>query len=129
MASIHSIVPNRGADVENSKLQSVSRRYALFCGALALAFFPSLRVFRLARPDVTGNKNVVVLRVYFHDYTNTSRYSLTQVQGFFGELQTLWGTHNSYGKISLTTQVTDLYQLPSNRSSYIDDFVDGDLYN
>src|SRR5262249_1879254 len=82
---------------------------------------------RLASANVSGTKNVVVLRIYFNDYTNTSRYTKTQVQGFFTQLNTLWGTHNAYGKITLNAQVSDLYKLPSNRSTYIDDFSDGDL--
>lgn len=79
--------------------------------------------------NVSGAQNVVVLRVYFQDYTNTSRYTKTQVEGFFTQLDTLWGTNNSYGNITLNAQVSDLYQLPSNRSDYIDDFADGDLSN
>src|SRR5215813_8636943 len=77
---------------------------------------------------VSGTKNIVVLRVYFHDYANTSRYTKTQVDGFFTNINTLWGTHSSYGNISLNTQINDtLIQLPDNRSAYIDDFPDGDL--
>ena len=79
---------------------------------------------------VSGTKNIVVLRVYFHDYTNTSRYTKTQVEGFFTNINTLWGTHSSYSNISLNTQINDaLIQLPDNRSAYIDDFPDGDLSN
>ena len=79
---------------------------------------------------VTGTKNVVVLRVYFHDYTNTSRYTQAQVDGFFTNINTLWGTHSSYGKMSLNVQTNSaLIQLPGNRSAYIDDFPDGDLSN
>jgi hypothetical protein len=44
-----------------------------------------------AAAQVTGPKHVVVLRVYFHDYANTSRYTQAQVQGFFTQLNTLWG--------------------------------------
>lgn len=76
--------------------------------------------------DVLGTKRIVVMRVYFHDYANTSRYSQAQVQGFFdNQLNTLW-QHSSYGKISISAQVTALYQLPSNRSHYITDHGDGD---
>lgn len=78
--------------------------------------------------DVVGTKRVMVLRVYFNDYTATSRFSRTQVEGFFGDLDQLW-SRTSYGKISISAQVTDLYKLPSNRSAYIDDFSDGDLSN
>jgi hypothetical protein len=96
---------------------------------VAAAVLLDMRAFTRVRADVTGAKNIVVLRTYFHDYANTSRYSKTQVEGFFGELNTLWGTHDSYGKISLNAQVTDLIQYPSNRSAYIDDFSTGDLSN
>jgi len=79
---------------------------------------------------VTGVKNIIVLRIYFHDYVNTSRYTKAQVDGFFGNINTLWGSHSSYGNISLTTQSNNaLIQLPGNRSDYIDDFPDGDLSN
>ncbi|HEY3268393.1 MAG TPA: hypothetical protein VGM37_15850 [Armatimonadota bacterium] len=76
--------------------------------------------------DVTGTKEVVVLRVYFHDYANTSRYTKTQVDGFFNnDLNKLW-QNTSYGKINIHAQVTDQYQLPSDRSHYITDHSDGD---
>jgi hypothetical protein len=78
--------------------------------------------------DVVGAKRVMVLRVYFHDYAASSRFTKAQVQGFFGQLDQLW-RDTSYSKISISSQVTDLYQLPSNRSDYIDDFGDGDLSN
>ncbi len=78
--------------------------------------------------DVLGTKRVMVLRVYFHDYANASRYSTAQVDGFFGELDTLW-RNTSYNKINIEARVTDLFQLPANRSAYIDDFSDGDLSN
>ena len=70
----------------------------------------------------------MVLRVYFHDYANASRYSKAQVDGFFGELDTLW-RNTSYNKITIAARVSDLFQLPANRSAYIDDFSDGDLSN
>jgi hypothetical protein len=76
--------------------------------------------------DVLGPKKIMVLRVYFNDYPNTSRYTKAEVEGFFGELNTLW-KNTSYDKISINYQVTDLYQLPDDRSDYIDDFATGDL--
>ncbi|GAC1444866.1 MAG: hypothetical protein NVSMB52_04670 [Chloroflexota bacterium] len=78
---------------------------------------------------VSGVKHFVFLRVYFHDYPATSRYTQTQVQTFATNLDTLWGTHSSYGNISLDSQVSSLYRLPSNRSDYIDTPPDagGDL--
>jgi len=78
--------------------------------------------------DVLGTKRVVVLRVYFNDYSATSRYTRAQVEGFFDQLNTLW-QNTSYGKIDINHQVTDLFKLPSNRSAYVDDFSDGDLSN
>ncbi len=78
---------------------------------------------------VSGTKHFVVLRTYFHDYTATSRYTKAQVENFFSLLATHWGTNSSYGNITVTSEVSDLFQLPSNRSAYIDDFPDGDLSN
>jgi hypothetical protein len=78
--------------------------------------------------DVLGIKKVMVLRVYFNDYTATSRYSKTQVEGFFSKLDTLW-QDTSYSKISISYQISDLFQLPDDRSLYIDDFATGDLSN
>ena len=69
---------------------------------------------------VTGPQKVLVLRVYFADYPNTSRYSKSEVESFFGELNQLW-QHNSYGQISITYEVSSLFQMPDNRSAYIDD--------
>jgi hypothetical protein len=100
--------------------RAVAGAFAITLAASGLPFVPD------ARADVAGTKNVVVLRVYFNDYANTSRYSKTQVEGFFTQLDTLWGAHNSYGAISLSAQVSDLFKLPSNRSSYVDDHNDGD---
>ena len=95
---------------------------ALLLGALLL---PSTHA-----TVVTGTKHIVVLRVFFHDRTNTSRYTQAQIQGFFNNIDTLWGTHSAYGKISVSTQVNNaLIQLPDNRADYIDDFSDGDLSN
>ncbi len=75
---------------------------------------------------VSGTKNIMVLRVYFKDYSNTSRYSKADVEAFFDELDQLW-QDTSYGKISIQARVSDLYQLPDNRSEYIDDESTGDL--
>ena len=77
---------------------------------------------------VLGTKKVMVLRVYFHDYAATSRYSQAQVQGFFSELDTLW-QDTSYAKININSVVSALFQLPDNRNLYIDDFGSGDLSN
>jgi hypothetical protein len=68
---------------------------------------------------VSGTKHFVVLRVYFHDYAATSRYTQTQVEGMFGQLAQLWGTNSSYGNITITYAVSTLFQLPGNRSAYI----------
>jgi hypothetical protein len=106
----------------NPLKRSVCRFLALLL-AMALAAMPHVYA------NVTGTKNVVVLRTYFNDYANSSRYTKAEVQGFFTQLDTLWGTHNSYGVINISAQVSDLFKLPSNRSSYIDDFPDGDLSN
>lgn len=77
---------------------------------------------------VLGTKKIMVLRVHFQDYPANSRYTLAQVQGFFGELDTLW-QNTSYGNINVTSVVSDLFELPDNRSDYVDDFSDGDLSN
>ena len=83
----------------------------------------------LAGGVVTGTKHFVVLRVYFNDYSATSRYSQSQVEGFMSNIAELWGTDSSYGNITFTSEVSSLFQLPSDRSAYIDDFSDGDLSN
>ena len=68
----------------------------------------------------SGAQKVLVLRVYFADYANTSRYTQGEVEGFFDELDQLW-QDTSYGNISITYEVSSLFQLPDNRSEYIDD--------
>ncbi|MCE3608350.1 hypothetical protein LXA47_32810 [Massilia sp. P8910] len=98
--------------------------------SLTLLTLPFLVALPAQAVVVTGVKKVVVLRVYFQDYSNTSRYTQAQVQGFFNNMNTLWGTNTSHGNISITAQANSaLIQLPDNRSSYIDDFPDGDLSN
>src|SRR5665213_3624284 len=97
-------------------------------GLIAAALLAALPVASGATL-VSGAKHLIVLRAYFHDYTATSRYTQAQVQTMFGKLDTLWGTHSSYGNITLDQQVSTLFQLPSNRSTYIDTPPDagGDL--
>jgi len=75
---------------------------------------------------VLGAKRVMVLRVYFNDYTATSHYTTAQVQGFFAQLDQLW-RNTSYNKININYQVSDLFKLPDNRSAYVTDHSDGDL--
>jgi hypothetical protein len=75
---------------------------------------------------VSGTKKVMVLRAYFHDYANSFRYTKSQVEGFMGDLDSLW-KNTSYGNIDLDYQVSDPIQLPNNRSSYVTDHSDGDL--
>lgn len=82
----------------------------------------------LSGTPITGPKTVVVLRVYFNDYANASNFTQAEVQGLFDRLDKLW-RDTSYNKISIVHRVSTLYQLPSDRSDYIDDFADGDLSN
>jgi hypothetical protein len=93
----------------------------------------NLSILNQAQPavphlDVTGTQKVIVLRVYFNDYTATSTYSKTQVEGFYDLLNQLW-KNTSYNTIDIDYQVSDLFQLPDNRSAYIDDLSGGDLSN
>src|SRR5262249_52179169 len=101
-----------------------SRKLVHLAIILTLSFF----AHDVHAVTVSGSQKVVVLRVYFHDYTKTSRYTKTQVEDFFSKINTLWGTHSSYGNISINAEVNDdLIQLPDNRSDYVDDHSDGDL--
>ena len=77
---------------------------------------------------VSGAQKVMVLRVYFKDYAKNSRYTTGDVETFFDQLDTSW-QNTSYGKMSISYQVSELYQLPENRVKYVDDFADGDLSN
>lgn len=93
----------------------------------AFTLLPLLVATPSAAP-LTGTQTGMVLRVYFADYLATSRYTQGEIQGFFGNLDKLW-QNSSYGNIDISAQVSSLYQLPDNRSDYIDDFADGDLSN
>ncbi len=73
-----------------------SRRIAHLAIMLTLSFF----AHAVHADTVSGSKKVVVLRVYFHDHTKTSRYTKTQVDDFFSKINTLWGAHSSYGNNS-----------------------------
>ncbi len=97
--------------------------------AVLAILFAFINAGTLAGGVVTGTKHFVVLRVYFNDYSATSRYSQSQVEGFMSNIAELWGTDSSYGNITFTSEVSSLFQLPSDRSAYIDDFSDGDLSN
>jgi hypothetical protein len=78
---------------------------------------------------VTGAKHLIVLHVYFHDYPKTARYTQAQVEANMALVGKQWSTYSSYGNVSLSSQVSALYQLPGNRSDYIDTPPDpgGDL--
>jgi hypothetical protein len=108
-----------------NRMPDLLRRALIAFGLAVATLLPGLGA---QAADVLGTKKVVVLRVYFHDYANASRYSTVQVEGFFNQLDTLW-QNTSYTKINIAHVVSALYQLPDNRSSYIDDFASGDLSN
>jgi hypothetical protein len=77
--------------------------------------------------DITGSQKIVVLRVRFNDYPETSRFTQEEVQSLFDkEINTLW-QNNSYGNISISATVSPLLELPENRSDYVTDYSDGDL--
>jgi len=78
--------------------------------------------------DVTGPLKMLALRVYFQDYAEQSRFDTTEFQNITENIDQLW-QNTSYGNSSLEWQVTELYQLPDDRSDYVDDFSDGDLSN
>ena len=106
------------------------RRTPARCARIVIAALLPLGAL-CAAPDasanVTGVKRVMVLRVHFKDYTATTHYSKAQITGFFDtDLNKLWN-ETSYGQISLSNQVTDVYALPKNRSDYVDDAATGDL--
>ena len=98
--------------------------YFAVLSALVVAIAPA----PIQAAPVLGTKKVMVLRVYFQDYAATSRYTQVQVQGFFSNLDTLW-QNTSYTKININSVVSALFQLPDNRSLYVDDFASGDLSN
>ncbi|TLZ51440.1 MAG: hypothetical protein E6K18_04985 [Methanobacteriota archaeon] len=71
-------------------------------------------------------KRIMVLRVYFHDYAATSRFTQAQIDAIFNtNLNLLW-QNTSYGHIGISGQVSALYQLPDNRADYITDHSTGD---
>lgn len=99
-------------------------QYLLMCTVLSILAWSAT----IGAAPVTGTKKVVVLRVYFQDYAATSRYSLAEVQSFYDNLDQLW-QNTSYKNIDVVADVSTLFQLPDNRSQYIDDFSNGDLSN
>jgi hypothetical protein len=102
-----------------------TRSLCLLFSLLAILFIICFDPSASRAVTVSGVKRVMVLRVYFHDYPNASHFTQAQVQGFFANIDTLWGTHSSYGNISISAQVSTLYQISGNRSDYID--TPGDL--
>ena len=104
-------------------MKTINPLQRLIAMALAFAFgCPAAHAATL----VSGTKHFVVLRAYFHDYANTSTYSQAQIEDFFSKIATLWGNESSYGNITLTYEVSSLFQLPGNQSDYIDSHSDGD---
>src|SRR5215472_8505210 len=74
---------------------------------------------RASWADFTGPQKIFVLRVQAHDSTGTT-YTAAEVQQQFDDIATLWGTHSSYGNIKLEFQITALYTLPQNFTTYVD---------
>lgn len=68
----------------------------------------------------------MVLRVFFSDRPEASRFTLGEVENLFAFVDQLW-RDTSYGNISIDYQVSGLFQLPDDRSDYIDDLSNGDL--
>jgi hypothetical protein len=78
------------------------------------------------------------MRVYFHDKTATSYYakdaadeaslSMTRnvADDLMAPLNTLW-QNTSYGKISISSDITSLYQISGESSAYITNHSNGDL--
>ncbi len=90
---------------------------------IPLLLAPTAAADHISDPE---EKRVVVLRVHFADYPDTSRYTRGEVQGFFDQLDGLW-QNTSYGAIAVTHQVSDLIDLPSDRNRYVTDYSNGDL--
>ncbi len=80
----------------------------------------SVERFAPASDPVLGPQGVMVLRVYFQDYAATTRYTKAEVEGMLTDIDKLY-QNISYGAMSIDYQVSDLFQLPDNRSAYIDD--------
>ena len=76
--------------------------------------------------DVLGAKKVIALRVYFQDYAEDSRFDTSEFQGMTDNIDQLW-QDTSYNRSSIDWQVTELFQLPDDRSDYIEDLATGDL--
>lgn len=84
------------------------------------------------RAAVVGTKRYLIMRVYAQDQAATGYYAkdladeattgLTRSveEDVMKPLQQLF-TDTTYGKVTLTWDITDLYQLPQNRSYYIND--------
>jgi hypothetical protein len=49
-----------------------------------------------ARANLTGPQKILMLRVYFHDFPNKTRFTAAEVDTFAGNLETLWRAHTSY---------------------------------
>lgn len=92
---------------------------AMGVGFIQVDVTQSMQVGQLSSTTI----NVIVLRVYFSDYTSTQhRYTRANVVNMFADINQLW-QDTSYGKINISSQITKLYQLPKNRGHYIDDGV------
>lgn len=76
---------------------------------------------RPSAPPTPDFLRVMLLRVYFDDYTATSRFTQAEVDGIFNDdMDGLW-QNTSYGHVGIDAQVSALYELPDNRADYITD--------
>ncbi len=99
---------------KNFPLKKILRTYLFGIFAAFLTLLPGV-----CHATFTGTQKFIVLRVQAHDSTGTT-YTATQVQQQFDDITTLWGPHSSYDNITPAFQITSLYTLPKNFTSYVD---------
>lgn len=110
-----------------SKLPYIVKMQRYLIPSLTLLFL-GISTSSVAIADVLGEQKMITLRVYFNDYTEDSRFDTAQVQTLTDNIDQLW-RNTSYQRSNLAWQVSELFQLPDDRSDYIDDFSTGDLSN
>jgi hypothetical protein len=87
---------------------------------IVMVFLALVFCWNISSTYAVETKKVILLRVYFDDYTANSRYTCAEVDSMMSDMDTLW-QNTSYSNIDIDYQVSTLFELPDNRSDYVDD--------
>jgi hypothetical protein len=87
---------------------------------ILMVFLGLVFCWNISSAYAVETKKVILLRVHFDDYAANSRYTCAEVDSMMDDMNTLW-ENTSYSNIEIDFQVSALFELPDDRTDYIDD--------